>query len=88
MTVGDPNSTRAPRQTYIFISDSHPAVRAFTSDATGSNLPAVYAPWHALNGGNPVTAGSDRDPITLAIQRDGFFLVSARHSMGLGRKPH
>ena len=86
--ASNPNSACSPERTYIFISDSHPAVRAFTSDATGSNLPAVYAPWHALNGGNPVTAGSNRDPIMLAIQRDGFFLVSTKHSVDLGRKPH
>ena len=69
-------------QGYIFISDSCPSVRAFTSDVTGGLLPAAYAPWRAGNGGRAILIGSDRDPVAQAVQRDGFFLVSTKGRSG------
>jgi hypothetical protein len=65
-------------QVYLFISDKASRVRAFTSDETGENLPADYAPWQALNSGRPMTIGSETDPVGAAIAKDGFFLVSGR----------
>jgi hypothetical protein len=60
---------------YVFISTTRPSVRAFTSDRTGGNVPADFAPWRAANGGRPFVAGSD--PVSKVVQRDGYFLVSA-----------
>jgi hypothetical protein len=65
-------------QIYIFVSDLHSSIRAFTSDATGGNLPTEYAPWHAVNGGRAMAIGSDRDPLARAVAQDGFFLVTTR----------
>jgi hypothetical protein len=64
-------------QIYIFISESQPSVRAFTEDGTGGNLPREYAPWRAANAGRAMLIGSASDPVAKAVQRDGFFLVSA-----------
>jgi hypothetical protein len=63
---------------YIFASDSHPSVSAFTSDQTAGNLPIDYAPWRAVNAGNALLIASETDPIAEAVKRDGYFLLSAR----------
>jgi hypothetical protein len=63
-------------EVYIFISTTQASVRAFTSDMTGGNLPADLAPWRATNGGRPLAGGSD--PVSQAVQRDGYFLVNAK----------
>jgi hypothetical protein len=65
-------------QIYIFVSDLRTSIRAFTADTTGGNLPAEYAPWHAVNGGRAMAAGSHQDPVVRAIARDGFFLVTTK----------
>jgi hypothetical protein len=49
-----------------------------TSDLTGSNLPADYAPWRAL-GGRVELIGSG-DPVAREIAKHGLFLLSGRHS--------
>jgi hypothetical protein len=63
-------------QVYILISESDPRLRAFTSDVTGGNLPAEYAPWRPTNGGKPMHIASPNDPIGVIIKKDGYFLVS------------
>jgi hypothetical protein len=63
---------------YIFVSESQPNLRAFTSDVSGDNLPTDYAPWRAANGGNAMPLKSDTDPLAKAVKRDGYFLVTAR----------
>jgi hypothetical protein len=63
---------------YIFASNTHPRVSAFTSDQTGGNLPASYAPWRQVNGGKAMSVGSITDSVTLAVRRDGFFLLSSK----------
>lgn len=60
---------------YLFMSNNN-RVRAFTSDQTGDLLPEEYAPWRALNFGRPLVA-APIDPVAKAIQREGFFLVTA-----------
>jgi hypothetical protein len=63
---------------YIFASDSHPTVSAFTSDQTGGKLPTEYAPWRPVNGGKAMLIGSEIDPVAKAVKRDGYFLLSGR----------
>ena len=56
---------------YRFNSAPKFGIGAFTSDVTGKNLPADYAPWFADNGGAPV--GKRADGVLAAIKRSGFF---------------
>ena len=57
---------------YIFSSQATPAVRAFTSDQTGTVLPIEYAPWQAIR---EMYLGSASDPIAYAIERKDYLLV-------------
>jgi hypothetical protein len=68
-------------QVYIFISGKVPNMRAFTSDETGGNLPAEYAPWEAANGGRAMHLGSANDPIAIDVRLDGYHLVSDTATM-------
>jgi hypothetical protein len=63
---------------FIFASEAHRSVSAFTSDSSGANLPAEYAPWRAANGGRAVLAGSNAGPVAKAVERDGYFLLGSR----------
>jgi hypothetical protein len=63
---------------YVFASRSYPRVRAFTSDKTGGNLPHDYAPWYPTGIRTAVPAGKDADPVSRAVKRDGYFLVSGK----------
>jgi hypothetical protein len=68
---------------YLFVSETYPSLRAFTSDETGGTLPADYAPWQALKGGALTRRPGKRpDPIVAAIARDGFFLVAGNKYRG------
>jgi hypothetical protein len=68
---------------YTFLSVDWPSVRAFSPDATGGNLPKAYAPWHAC--GLAALLGVDKDPVTKAMQRDGYFLVTTKAYSRRGR---
>jgi hypothetical protein len=61
---------------YTFTSRSYPRVKAFTADQTGGNLPNDYAPWTPAGNRAVVPARAHTDPVTKAVQRDGYFLVS------------
>jgi hypothetical protein len=63
---------------YRFISTTWPSVKAFTSDVTGANLPAAYAPWRSTDGGNAMVVGLAANPVAKAVQRDGYFLLSGK----------
>jgi hypothetical protein len=65
-------------QVFIFASASHLSVSAFTSDSSGANLPADYAPWRAINGGSAIGIGSAADPVAIAVKKDGYFLLGSR----------
>jgi hypothetical protein len=67
---------------FIFASDTHLSVSAFTSDRTGGNLPTNYAPWRQVNGGRAMLVGSNIDPVSMAIQRDGYFLSISKARIG------
>jgi hypothetical protein len=68
-------------QLYLFASHGQPSVSAFTADAAGTNLPAQFAPWHAVNAGQPIPLGSRSSPIATAVQREGYYLLAAgRHA--------
>ena len=62
-------------QVFIFASESCQSISAFTSDDTGANLPAAYAPWRAVNGGRAMAVGGGTDPVARAVERDGYFLL-------------
>ena len=50
---------------------------AFTADATGSNLPAIHAPW-VLSGSGVAVIGlgaSAPERVVAAVARDGFFVA-------------
>jgi hypothetical protein len=66
---------------YRFHSAPKFGIRAFTSDVTGQNLPADYAPWFVDNAGAPV--GNQADTVLNAIRHSGFFLTSAGSHRGL-----
>jgi hypothetical protein len=63
---------------YLFASDRHPSVSAFSSDKAGGNLPTDYAPWLTVNNGRAIPIGSSSDKIAATIEQDGYFLLSAR----------
>jgi hypothetical protein len=65
-------------EVHIYISTSHPSLRAFTSDSTGGNLPPEYAPWRIVDCGRLTIIGAPIDPIAIAVQRDGFYLVNTQ----------
>jgi hypothetical protein len=54
-------------------------IRGYTSDKAGNSLPVEFAPWHTT-GGTETMVTSPTDPIALAIQQDGYFLVSGNVS--------
>lgn len=64
-----------PMEIFRFTSDSY-RVSASTSDATGGNLPANYAPWHPVNNGNALVIGAKTDPVAMAVTRNGYFLTT------------
>jgi hypothetical protein len=57
---------------FLFRSQSHSAVSAFSPDSHGANLPAEYAPWEISE--RSISVGSDG--VAQAIERNGFFLLS------------
>jgi hypothetical protein len=65
---------------YVFTSQVAPALRGFTSDETGGNLPAAYAPWEKL--GNGIASGLHRTnhPVAQAVLRHGYFVISTRNA--------
>jgi hypothetical protein len=65
-----------PMDIYRFVSDSMPSVSAFTSDRTGNNLPADYAPWSAVGG--KVELIESGDPVARVVAKHGLFLLSGR----------
>ncbi len=63
-------------QIYLFASNSHPSVTAFTSDREGSNLPADYAPWVVVNTSRTICIEPPSERIAEAIQQHGYFLLA------------
>jgi hypothetical protein len=60
---------------YLFMSKAH-GVRAFTSDATGANLPADYAPWARSDHRSAMPVGDGDTFVAKAVRRHGYFLMS------------
>ncbi len=61
---------------YLFVSETEPNVRAFTSDRTGGNLPTDYMPWRPVDGKRAIPIEEIATAIRDAIERQGFFLLS------------
>ena len=58
----------------IFQSEKYGDLFGFTADASGSNLPAEFAPWKAY-GGQAIPAGvAAFEAIRLEIARRGYFI--------------
>jgi hypothetical protein len=79
---------KAAMQIYLFVSSTEPNVRAFTSDPTGGNLPTAYAPWQPSGSGAPTPVRDPVDPVSRAVARDGFFLMSGKVHPLAGRTTH
>jgi hypothetical protein len=73
--------------TFMFRSEKDPRQMAFTSDRTGSNLPADFDPGKAA-GSQVVPAGSEvsgsvpADVILAAVEADGYIVVEVEHIAG------
>jgi hypothetical protein len=63
-------------QVYVFISETV-SLRAFTTDQTGGNLPAAYAPWRVSNGGKAITVGDASHLLAVALKAHDYLLVTA-----------
>ena len=63
---------------YLFASETHDTVSAFTSDETGANLPFLHAPWRPLNAGRALPITEAADSVGAAVQQNGFFLLNAK----------
>jgi hypothetical protein len=63
------------------------SVRALTTDITGANLPADYAPWDPQDGGAPILMLTSENVLYDVLRRRGFFLtsVSGRPPTGADR---
>jgi hypothetical protein len=59
---------------YFFLSEVDAAVRAFSSDETGSNLPASYAPWRRSS--TAAVLSVDDGIVAQTVRREGHFLMS------------
>ena len=65
---------------YVFRSGRDPEVYGFTSEVTGSNLPADLEPWQAQGGAMPATQATASDMILETLRDRGFYLMrSALH---------
>jgi hypothetical protein len=62
-------------QVYVFTAAFDPAVRAFSRDSTGSNLPTEHAPWRRDSRGHAITIDPDTDPMAEDLREKGYFLV-------------
>ncbi|HEX2940353.1 MAG TPA: hypothetical protein VHO91_04840 [Rhodopila sp.] len=71
-------------QIYLFTSATYPNVRGFTQDQTGGRLPACYAPWQSSE--NAVVVKLSDDPVSRAIERDGFFLMTGVRRKNIGSR--
>ncbi len=63
---------------YIFMSQSDPAILAFTSTEDGSNIPADHGPWQPSGSGRAIPVGMAAEPMMEAVRKDGYFIVSDR----------
>ncbi len=73
-------------QIYLFASNSHPSVTAFTSDKGGSNLPADYAPWLVVNTNRTICIDPPSERIAEAIQQHGYFLLAGGSAYSHARR--
>jgi hypothetical protein len=62
------------RRIYVFVSDKDLDVIGFTSEETGSNLPAAYNPWREEVESGIFVIETDYDPISEAVRRNGFYI--------------
>ncbi len=80
----------------LFKSMKEPDVFAYTADPSGGNLPAEFGPWLKAGEGSPAEAhaGQDpnglspSDPISMAVAKDGFYLVRSGVPMQTSRTIH
>jgi hypothetical protein len=68
----------------LFRSIKEPDLFGFMADSTGSNLPDEFGPWCRAGEGTPAQAYAgdslsggvaSSDPVTKAVERDGFYLA-------------
>ena len=74
----------AEMEIYLLVSSAR-NLRAFTSDPTGANLPADYRPWQTPGAGTALPVHDPVHPVSSAVARDGFFLMSGKNGPIVGR---
>jgi hypothetical protein len=61
---------------YLFASDTHPGVSAFTAVRDGSHLPPEFCPWRVVNARRNMFVDPASGGIGPAVQRDGYCLLT------------
>jgi hypothetical protein len=63
---------------YVYVSQQDPELIGFTFGEAGANLPDEFGPWHQEELPGVVVIGVGDDPITEAVRRDGYIIVTDR----------
>jgi hypothetical protein len=64
-----------PMRIYVYISQKDAEIMAFTSDATGGNLPTSNGPWIAGEAPDVLDTGNGRGAVSVAIRQDGYVIA-------------
>jgi hypothetical protein len=70
---------------FVFASADFTSVNAYTSDATGANLPASYAPWRRARSMRVLGLRSLSPKVADTIVNDGYFLLFGALGQQSGR---
>ena len=79
----------------LFKSTKETDLFGYTADPSGGNLPAEFGPWQKAGEGSPAEAHaghkpnglSPSDPISMAVERDGFYLVRSGVAINQAPRP-
>jgi hypothetical protein len=63
---------------YVYASQLDPRIVGFTRDETGANLPSDLGPWDREDVPGITVMTETGDPISDAVERDGFHVVDDR----------
>jgi hypothetical protein len=60
------------------VSQKDTEIMAFTSDATGGNLPVPHGPWTIGEAPDVRDIGIGRGAVSVAVRKDGYFISVQR----------
>jgi hypothetical protein len=60
---------------YVYVSQQDAEIMAFTSDATGGNLPQSDGPWLIGEAPDILDVGEGQGVVSAGIRRDGYFIA-------------